>query len=136
MVELLNQYILSWFVYTSIYIRIYKEYRYLYRHLDQGIVLIVQLHRVSCNLQKMQTNEKLFVGRMFSVQDSLPKLPVPALEQTLQKYLRSVRPVLTDEEYAKTQKVINERVHFYFHIFQKVSTFNLINVQNSSCFWN
>lgn len=121
MVELLNQYILSWFVYTSIYIRIYKEYRYLYRHLDQGIVLIVQLHRVSCNLQKMQTNEKLFVGRMFSVQDSLPKLPVPALEQTLQKYLRSVRPVLTDEEYAKTQKVIYERVHFYFHIFQKVS---------------
>lgn len=81
----------------------------------------MQLHRVSCNLQKMQTNEKLFVGRMFSVQDSLPKLPVPALEQTLQKYLRSVRPLLTDEEYAKTQKVIYERVHFNFHIFQKVS---------------
>lgn len=133
MVELLNQYILSWFVYTSIYIRIYKEYRYLYRHLDQGIVLIVQLHRVSCNLQKMQTNEKLFVGRMFSVQDSLPKLPVPALEQTLQKYLRSVRPVLTDEEYAKTQKVIYEIVHFNF---PKSEQINLINVQNSSCFWN
>lgn len=133
MVELLNQYILSWFVYTSIYIRIYKEYRYLYRHLDQGIVLIVQLHRVSCNLQKMQTNEKLFVGRMFSVQDSLPKLPVPALEQTLQKYLRSVRPLLTDEEYAKTQKVIYEIVHFNFPKSEKI---NLINVQNSSCFWN
>lgn len=133
MVELLNQYILSWFVYTSIYIRIYKEYRYLYRHLDQGIVLIMQLHRVSCNLQKMQTNEKLFVGRMFSVQDSLPKLPVPALDQTLQKYLRSVRPLLTDEEYAKTQKVIYEIVHFNF---PKSEQINLINVQNSSCFWN
>lgn len=93
----------------------------------------MQLHRVSCNLQKMQTNEKLFVGRMFSVQDSLPKLPVPALDQTLQKYLRSVRPLLTDEEYAKTQKVIYEIVHFNF---PKSEQINLINVQNSSCFWN
>lgn len=93
----------------------------------------MQLHRVSCNLQKMQTNEKLFVGRMFSVQDSLPKLPVPALDQTLQKYLRSVRPLLTDEEYAKTQKVIYEIVHFNFPKSEQIS---LINVQNSSCFWN
>nr|XP_011435097.2 carnitine O-acetyltransferase isoform X2 [Crassostrea gigas] len=73
-----------------------------------NVCVKVKLHRVSCNLQKMQTNEKLFVGRMFSVQDSLPKLPVPALDQTLQKYLRSVRPLLTDEEYAKTQKIVED----------------------------
>ena len=66
----------------------------------------LQFQRVTCSLQKMQTNEKLSVGRMFSVQDSLPKLPVPPLDQTLQKYLRSVRPLLTDDEYANTQKVI------------------------------
>jgi carnitine O-acetyltransferase len=53
----------------------------------------------------MPTDGKLFVGRMFSVQDSLPKLPVPALEQTVQKYLRSVHPLLSDEEYANTLKV-------------------------------
>ncbi|XP_061163747.1 carnitine O-acetyltransferase-like isoform X2 [Saccostrea echinata] len=67
-----------------------------------------KVHRVSCNLQRMQTDGKLFVGRMFSVQDSLPKLPVPPLEQTLQKYLRSVRPLLTDEEYVNTQKVVED----------------------------
>ncbi|XP_078324435.1 carnitine O-acetyltransferase-like isoform X3 [Crassostrea virginica] len=64
--------------------------------------------RVTCSLQKMQTNEKLSVGRMFSVQDSLPKLPVPPLDQTLQKYLRSVRPLLTDDEYANTQKIVED----------------------------
>ncbi|XP_078324436.1 carnitine O-acetyltransferase-like isoform X4 [Crassostrea virginica] len=67
-----------------------------------------KFQRVTCSLQKMQTNEKLSVGRMFSVQDSLPKLPVPPLDQTLQKYLRSVRPLLTDDEYANTQKIVED----------------------------
>ena len=44
-------------------------------------------------------------GRMFSVQYSLPHLPVPPLQQTMDKYLRSVRPLVTDEEFASTQEV-------------------------------
>ncbi|XP_048776623.1 carnitine O-acetyltransferase-like isoform X2 [Ostrea edulis] len=66
------------------------------------------IQRVSCNIQKMQTDGKLFVGRMFSVQDSLPKLPVPPLEQTVQKYLRTVQPLLSDEEYANTLKIVKD----------------------------
>ena len=44
-------------------------------------------------------------GRMFSVQYSLPKLPVPPLQQTLDKYLRTCKPLLTEEEYANTEQV-------------------------------
>ena len=44
-------------------------------------------------------------GRMFSVQYSLPRLPVPPLQQTVDKYLRTVRPLVTDEEFANTQEV-------------------------------
>ncbi|PVD21630.1 hypothetical protein C0Q70_17429 [Pomacea canaliculata] len=47
-------------------------------------------------------------GRMFSVQYSLPRLPVPPLQQTLDKYLRSVRPLVTDEEFKTTQKIVQK----------------------------
>lgn len=39
---------------------------------------------------------------------NLPNLPVPKLDDTLQKYLKTVRPHLNDEEFAITSKVIKE----------------------------
>jgi carnitine O-acetyltransferase len=53
----------------------------------------------------MKPAHKKVVGRMFSLQDSLPKLPVPALDATLQKYLKTVRPLVSDEDYKQTQQV-------------------------------
>ncbi|XP_041370191.1 carnitine O-acetyltransferase-like [Gigantopelta aegis] len=47
-------------------------------------------------------------GRMFSIQDSLPRLPVPQLDVTLQKYLRCITPLCTAEEFKKTQKIVEE----------------------------
>lgn len=38
-------------------------------------------------------------------QQSLPRLPVPPLQATLEKYLLSVRPLLTEEEYRNTENV-------------------------------
>ncbi|CAM9324436.1 peroxisomal carnitine O-octanoyltransferase isoform X1 [Lampetra fluviatilis] len=43
--------------------------------------------------------------RTFEHQDSLPALPVPSLDETLTKYLDSVRPFATDEELAHTREV-------------------------------
>ncbi|XP_013415789.1 carnitine O-acetyltransferase isoform X2 [Lingula anatina] len=43
---------------------------------------------------------------MFSIQQQLPRLPVPSIEQTLDKYLKSVRPLLSDEEYNQTQTIV------------------------------
>ncbi|DAZ94644.1 TPA: hypothetical protein N0F65_010731, partial [Lagenidium giganteum] len=41
-------------------------------------------------------------------QDDLPRLPVPALEDTLAKYLVSVRPFLSNEEFAKTESLVKD----------------------------
>jgi carnitine O-acetyltransferase len=45
-------------------------------------------------------------GPMLRYQTNLPKLPVPALSATLQKYLQSVRPLLNDAEFKKTEEAV------------------------------
>ncbi|ELU17808.1 hypothetical protein CAPTEDRAFT_171816 [Capitella teleta] len=46
--------------------------------------------------------------KTFQYQDSLPSLPIPDLEHTLAKYLESVQPFLTKEEYAKTELIVKD----------------------------
>ncbi|XP_028050670.1 carnitine O-acetyltransferase isoform X2 [Monomorium pharaonis] len=38
----------------------------------------------------------------------IPKQPVPDLEQTAERYLRSVKPLLTDDEYKNTKKIVDD----------------------------
>ncbi|KAK9768335.1 Carnitine O-acetyltransferase mitochondrial [Basidiobolus ranarum] len=45
---------------------------------------------------------------MYRFQNSLSKLPVPKLEDTCQKYLKSVRPLLDDQAYAKTEVAVKD----------------------------
>jgi hypothetical protein len=40
------------------------------------------------------------------LQAKLPKLPVPELDKTLSKYLRSVQPFLSESEYDETKKIV------------------------------
>ncbi|KAG0339480.1 Carnitine O-acetyltransferase mitochondrial [Podila humilis] len=39
-------------------------------------------------------------------QDELPALPIPPLDQTLKRYIETVRPLTTDEEYERTVKQV------------------------------
>src|ERR1700733_15916880 len=48
------------------------------------------------------------VGPTYAYQRSLPHLPVPPLHSTLSKYLETVQPHLTKEEYKKTKGVVEE----------------------------
>jgi hypothetical protein len=41
----------------------------------------------------------------YHYQDSLPRLPIPKLEDTCQRYLASQKPLLTPEEYEITKKL-------------------------------
>ena len=41
-------------------------------------------------------------------QASLPHLPIPKLEETCTRYLKAQRPLLTDEEYSKTEKIVDQ----------------------------
>lgn len=45
--------------------------------------------------------------RTFDVDAHLPRLPLPPLNHTLDKYLRSVRPFLTHIEYLSTEKKVD-----------------------------
>ncbi|XP_065068504.1 carnitine O-acetyltransferase-like isoform X2 [Rhopilema esculentum] len=44
----------------------------------------------------------------FKYEMSLPRLPVPPLQQTMDKYLLSVKPLLTEDEYACTREVVDD----------------------------
>ena len=43
---------------------------------------------------------------MLRFEDSLPKLPVPTLEETSKRYLKSIHPLLTKDEFAASQKAV------------------------------
>ncbi|XP_048881407.1 carnitine O-palmitoyltransferase 1, muscle isoform [Brienomyrus brachyistius] len=54
---------------------------------------------------------KIFSGRrplLYSFQASLPRLPVPSVDDTIRRYLESVRPLLDDEQYKQMEIVANE----------------------------
>ena len=53
----------------------------------------------------------LFVGRnpsLFSSQNFLPTLPLPSIDDTLRRYLRTVRPLYDDAEYQRMEKLAEE----------------------------
>lgn len=49
-------------------------------------------------------------GAMLRYEDSLPHLPVPTLEETAKRYLKSVHCLLTEDEYARTKKAVDDFV--------------------------
>ncbi|XP_015249773.1 PREDICTED: carnitine O-palmitoyltransferase 1, liver isoform-like isoform X2 [Cyprinodon variegatus] len=67
---------------------------------------------------KMSTTTKIWValvrifsGRkplLYSYQGSLPNLPVPAVKDTVKRFLESVRPLMDDAEYERTNNLATE----------------------------
>lgn len=47
-------------------------------------------------------------GDMLKYQSFVPKLPVPPLQQSLQKYLKAILPLVSDEEFQNTSRVVKE----------------------------
>lgn len=45
---------------------------------------------------------------MLVKQRSLPRLPVPPLQQTMDKYLKAIRPLVNDDEFEQTTKLVQE----------------------------
>src|SRR5438045_3506555 len=52
--------------------------------------------------------EDLSKDPMLRFQDSLPRLPVPTLQETAERYLKSVHPLLSQSEFQNTQKAVEE----------------------------
>ncbi|XP_077371923.1 carnitine O-palmitoyltransferase 1, muscle isoform isoform X2 [Festucalex cinctus] len=67
---------------------------------------------------KMSTSTKVWLSLvkmlswrrplLYSFQASLPRLPVPRVEDTIRRYLESVRPLLDDEEYNQMAVLAND----------------------------
>jgi carnitine O-acetyltransferase len=62
------------------------------------------------DLQNAGYKEDHAKGAMLRFEDSLPRLPVPTLEETAQRYLKSVHPLLSKTEFEATTKAVNEFV--------------------------
>lgn len=56
--------------------------------------------------QQLSASQDSSKKNLFKYQDSLPRLPVPTLEETLPKYLETIKPLLTPEEYVKTEAIV------------------------------
>ncbi|PRP84915.1 choline/carnitine O-acetyltransferase [Planoprotostelium fungivorum] len=63
---------------------------------------------VSSKEEELEDGDDQPKWRTFERQDSLPRLPVPDLRSTMTKYLKTVRPLLTDDEYKTTQEHVRE----------------------------
>jgi carnitine O-palmitoyltransferase 1 len=50
----------------------------------------------------------VFSSGTYSLQRSMPHLPVPSLKNTVRKYLRSIEPLVSDDHYAKIEAMANE----------------------------
>ncbi|XP_054850943.1 carnitine O-palmitoyltransferase 1, brain isoform isoform X2 [Eublepharis macularius] len=54
---------------------------------------------------------KIFAGRkpmLYSYQASLPRLPVPAIKDTMRRYLESIRPLMTDVEFQRMTQLARD----------------------------
>lgn len=54
--------------------------------------------------------EDLSKGKTLRFENSLPKLPVPSLEETGRRYLKSVHPLLSASEFERTSKAVHDFV--------------------------
>ncbi|XP_039286947.1 carnitine O-palmitoyltransferase 1, liver isoform isoform X4 [Nilaparvata lugens] len=71
-----------------------------------------QNRSVSLQTKLWLVGVKLFSGAskpmLYSFQGSLPRLPLPTVEDTMSRYLRSVRPLLDDVQYARMERLVQE----------------------------
>ncbi|KAL7809883.1 Choline/Carnitine o-acyltransferase domain-containing protein [Trichoderma aethiopicum] len=68
-----------------------------------------QLSAAYTRVPKATYNEtKMEGGITFRHQDKLPKLPIPELESTAEKYLEALKPLQSPREHAETQHAVHE----------------------------
>lgn len=53
-------------------------------------------------------DEKSYPGVTFAHQDKLPKLPIPELESTCDKYLTALKPLQSPREHSETRHAVHE----------------------------
>ncbi|ESO93356.1 hypothetical protein LOTGIDRAFT_189988 [Lottia gigantea] len=98
---------------TILWITVINVIKYILRLLFnyQNWMYEVRGKKVSWQTKLWVVLVKSFSGRhpkLYSYQASLPKLPVPGVEDTMNRYLLSVRPLLDDEKYNRMKGLAEE----------------------------
>lgn len=62
----------------------------------------------SSSLQDLRYIEPKSTVHTFHFQDSLPRLPIPKLEDTCSRYLDAQKPLLTPEQYEETKQLVDK----------------------------
>jgi carnitine O-palmitoyltransferase 2 len=66
------------------------------------------LNQIARNSSSLQNEDYQYLHRSnmptYYFQKSLPRLPLPKAEKTLQRYLAAQRPLLSDEEFKTTEE--------------------------------
>eukprot|EP01007_Sphenomonas_quadrangularis_P000046 NODE_101_length_2156_cov_130.728999_g74_i0.p1 GENE.NODE_101_length_2156_cov_130.728999_g74_i0~~NODE_101_length_2156_cov_130.728999_g74_i0.p1 ORF type:complete len:624 (+),score=171.87 NODE_101_length_2156_cov_130.728999_g74_i0:73-1944(+) len=64
--------------------------------------------RVAGSLSRVASPSTSRLGSTFAHQDKLPPLPVPELNETCDKYIKWVAPILSADEHARTSQLVKE----------------------------
>ncbi|OTB03719.1 hypothetical protein M426DRAFT_321426 [Hypoxylon sp. CI-4A] len=73
----------------------------------KSILMAATARRSNSSLPQGYVEDKS-KGAMLRFQESLPKLPVPTLEETASRYLKSLHPLLSPVELASSKKAVDE----------------------------
>ncbi|XP_056007986.1 peroxisomal carnitine O-octanoyltransferase-like isoform X2 [Ostrea edulis] len=76
-----------------------------------NVAMLIQLDSVMGEFKEIPDPDLLFSSedeKTFSLESDLPSLPVPDLHHTLQRYLDSVKPHVSDEEYRQTEFIVQQ----------------------------
>nr|XP_018912089.1 PREDICTED: carnitine O-palmitoyltransferase 1, liver isoform isoform X1 [Bemisia tabaci]XP_018912090.1 PREDICTED: carnitine O-palmitoyltransferase 1, liver isoform isoform X1 [Bemisia tabaci] len=90
--------------YTLKLLLMYKGWMYEQRGKNRQVSLKTKLWLLAVKILSSGGNKPL----LYSYQGSLPRLPLPPVEETMKRYLRSVRPLYDDEKYTKVEKLAEE----------------------------
>ncbi|KAH6663342.1 hypothetical protein EV126DRAFT_509185, partial [Verticillium dahliae] len=55
-----------------------------------------------------RSNSSLPAGAHVEISGLSPRLPVPTLEETAARYVKTLRPLLSDSEFATSKKAVEE----------------------------
>ncbi|XP_051512130.1 carnitine O-palmitoyltransferase 1, liver isoform-like [Myxocyprinus asiaticus] len=97
---------------TGVWLSVILLLRYILKALLSYHAWIFESHgKMSFSTKVWLSLVKLLSGRrplLYSFQASLPRLPVPSIDDTISRYLESVRPLLDDEQYKQMETVAND----------------------------
>lgn len=68
----------------------------------------LNLSKMTISTTKRQFSASSLKGDLFKYQSQLPKLPVPTLQETGAKYLRSIEPFLSKEQLKKSTAIVED----------------------------